>query len=612
MKNLNYLITYAKRLIYLLIIYSISRIFFYYINTESFVFVNIYDFIEGVRFDLSALAYINIPLILLLMFPSNLRLKKRYKQTINILFYITNIPFIILNNVDIEYFRFIQKRSTYDFIQMLQLGDDTIKILPQYIKDYWYITLITICQIWFLITIKFIPNNKIEVGFRSVLKETIIFMFSIGICVLMARGGLQLKPIKTINAGELSNSQNIGLILNTPFCILHSINENNLEQYKYYDKNTISNIYSPIHSKKDISIIKKNIIILIMESFSKEFIGYHNKEEKTWTPFLDSIMKKSLVFTNAYANGLKSIEALPAITASIPTLMDNPFITSKHAQNKFISLAHILKNEGYSTSFFHGGRRGTMGFYSFSKQAGFDSYIGLEEYNNNDDFDGSWGIFDEPFLKYFAESIKQEKKPFFTTFFSLSSHPPYSLPKEYKSEDSYIGILETVKYSDNAIKKFFNEIREEDWFKNTIFLITADHTSGERFNKKYKNKVGKYAIPMIIYKGDNSLEGINENIVQQIDIMPTILDMINYNKKYFAFGKSMFSKKQWAINKHQDAYLMITNNGIIENVNEDYITYKNWMLTEHTIQNQQGVSLLKAIKQNYNSNMINNNIYYED
>ena len=153
MKNLNYLATYIKRIIYLLLIYSISRLFFYLNNTDSLTLVNCYDFIEGIRFDLSALAYINIPLILLLMIPCNLRIKKRYQQTTNILFYTINIPFIIFNNVDIEYFRFIQKRSTYDFIQMLQLGDDSIKILPLYIKEYWQITVLTICQIWFLMTI---------------------------------------------------------------------------------------------------------------------------------------------------------------------------------------------------------------------------------------------------------------------------------------------------------------------------------------------------------------------------------------------------------------------------------------------------------------------------
>ena len=611
MENLNYLTNYIKRLIYLLILYSISRIFFYHNNKDSFISANIYDFIEGIRFDLSALAYINIPLILLLMIPSNLRIKKRYHQFTNFLFYITNIPFIILNNVDIEYYRFIQKRSTYDFIQILQLGDDTIKILPAYIKEYWKITLLTILQVWILIKIRFIP--KIKLNFKSIFSASIIFCFSIGICVLIARGGIQLKPIKTINAGELSNSQNIGLILNTPFCILHSLDENDLKKHKYYNKKSIQNIYSPIHFKKrNSNLIKKNVVILILESFSKEFIGFYNQKEEQYTPFLDSLMENSLVFTDAYANGLKSIEALPAITASIPTLMNNPFITSKHAQNKFISLAHILKKEGYNTSFFHGGRRGTMGFYSYSKKAGFDNYFGLEEYNDNKDFDGSWGIFDEPFLQYMARQIKKEKEPFFTTFFSLSSHPPYSLPNKYTSEYSSIGILETIQYSDYAIKKFFQSVKNEKWFKNTIFIITADHTSGERFNNKYKNKIGKYAIPMIIFKGDNSLKGKKSNIVQQIDIMPTILDMLEYNKNYFAFGKSMFSKQNWAISKLQNSYLMITKNGIIENKYEEYLTYQNWELNQDTMQNENDIQLLKAIKQDYNSRMSNNNIYYEN
>ena len=612
MNHLSYLFTYLRRLLILLLIYSTSRLFFYYKNIDNFSSVKIYEFIEGIRFDISALAYINIPLMLLLMVPLNIRLQKRYHQITNTLFYIINIPFIIFNNIDIEYFSFIQKRSTYDFIQILQLSGDTIKILPGYLKEYWEITILTVFQLWFLFKTRRIPRNKIKLDFYSITKSNIVLLFSIGIFILMARGGIQLKPIKVINAGELSNSQNIGLILNTPFCLLHSLKENDLKTYNYYDKNMLDTIYSPIHSNNQNIFKKNNVIILIMESYSKEFIGFYNKEKETCTPFLDSIMNNSLVFINAYANGLKSIEALPAITASVPALMDNPFITSKYAQNKFTSLAHILKKEGYSTTFFHGGRRGTMGFYSFSKKAGFDNYFGLEEYNNIIDFDGSWGIFDEPFLRYFAKNLKNETKPFFATFFSLSSHPPYTLPNYYKSESSNTGIQKTIKYSDYSLKKFFDKIKKEHWFKNTIFIITADHTSGERYNNQYNNQIGKYAIPMLIYKGDNSFKGINSNIVQQIDIMPTILDVIGYNKKFFSFGKSMIKNKEWAISYLQKTYHLITPNRITINKNNNYHTFKDWELKEEIKLNTKDVTLLNAIKQNYNNRMLENNLSYEN
>jgi phosphoglycerol transferase MdoB-like AlkP superfamily enzyme len=608
---MKYLSTFFKRIILLLAFYTTSRLYFYINNIDAFTDVSLLEFTEGIRFDISALFYINIPLLILLLLPHNLRANKYYHKITNWFFYAVNIPFLLLNNIDIEYFRFTQKRSTTDFFQLMQLGNDAKNIIPQYLKDYWPITLFSILQIHLLLKIKIIPSEKFTISIKEISKQVLILLLAGGIFIVSARGGLQLKPIKSINAGELCGSQNTSVILNTPFCVLHSLDETPLATYNYFHNNELNNIYSPIHLPKNQETNKQNIVFLIMESYSKEFVGYYNEGE-SHTPFLDSLIQHGMVFTNAYANGLKSIEALPAITASIPTLMINPFITSDFAQNKFHSLASLLNNEGYNTSFFHGGQRGTMGFYSFSRKAGFQEYHGMEEYNNNTDFDGTWGIFDGPFMQYFANTLNTKKEPFFSTFFSLSSHPPYVLPKDYKQEHNKINILETIKYSDYAMRNFFKQIKHKDWFRNTIFIITADHTSGVRYNKKYKNTIGRYAIPLILFKGDNSLVGENSTIVQQIDIMPTILEEIGYSKPYLAFGKSMFSEKNWAISKLYNNYRLITPEGVINNKLENYPTFKNWGLKEETTSNIKYIELLKAIKQDYNFRMKKNHLIYDN
>jgi phosphoglycerol transferase MdoB-like AlkP superfamily enzyme len=236
----------------------------------------------------------------------------------------------------------------------------------------------------------------------------------------------------------------------------------------------------------------------------------------------------------------------------------------------------------------------------------------MEEYNNNADFDGSWGIFDVPFMQYFAKELNKKKEPFFTTFFSLSSHPPYVLPKDYEHNHNKIDILETIQYSDYALQQFFKSIENEDWYKNTLFIVTADHTSGVSYNKKYKNRIGRYAIPLLLFKGDGSLNGVNNNIVQQIDIMPTLLEEIHYNKPYFAFGKSILSKESWAISKLNNNYYFITNEGLINNKLEEYPTFSNWGLNKKTSANQKNIELLKAIKQDYNFRMKSNSLTYEN
>jgi phosphoglycerol transferase MdoB-like AlkP superfamily enzyme len=215
-------------------------------------------------------------------------------------------------------------------------------------------------------------------------------------------------------------------------------------------------------------------------------------------------------------------------------------------------------------------------------------------------------------MQYFAKKLNKKKEPFFTTFFSLSSHPPYVLPKDYEHNHNKIDILETIQYSDYALQQFFKSIENEDWYKNTLFIVTADHTSGVSYNKKYKNRIGRYAIPLLLFKGDGSLKGVNNNIVQQIDIMPTLLEKIHYNKPYLAFGKSILSKESWAISKLNNNYCFITNEGLINNKLEEYPTFSNWDLNEKTSANQKNIELLKAIKQDYNFRMKNNSLTYEN
>ena len=615
MKKLFELNIYFKKIFVLLFLYSLSRLFFLINNISSFKNFQLIEFLEGVRFDISSIAYINIPILLLLIIP--VEKKNIYKKIVSSVFYCTNIPFIILNNIDIEYFKFTQKRITYDFFEFIQLGNDFMNLAPLFLMDYWHITLFTIFQIWFIFKINFF-SKKNKYKFSLYNSAITLFLGSI-FFIVAARGGLQYKPIKPINAGEISKSDNSALILNTPFCIFHSLNSKSLSQFSYYDNESLNDIYKPIILNSNQGINNQNIVILIMESFSKEFMSF-NTNAISYTPFIDSLMKHSLVFNNAFSNGLKSIEALPAITASIPTLMNNPFITSEFAQNKFMSIASLLNAEGYSTSFFHGGIKGTMGFNSYCIKAGFKSYIGMEEYNNkpafipSKDFDNSWGIYDEPFLKFTANKLKNTKKPFFTTIFTLSSHPPYTLPIEYikNKKIDKLNIQETIKYTDYSLSKFFNRIKNEDWFENTIFIITSDHTTPVSYDSKYNNLIGRYSIPLIIFKPDNSLKGENNNIIQQIDIMPTVLELLNYNKTYFAFGKSYSEKNKWAIMKLEDIYYFITGHGIIKNKEEEYITFSDWDLSKKISTNHNDVKLLKAIKQVYSNRMNDNNLIYEN
>ena len=610
-----FLKNFIRKISLLLIIYFVSRLFFFINNFSSF---NINEstswltpFLESVRYDLSILLYINSLVLLLIFLPFNLRLKEWYQNLVGIVFLFVNIPFIILNNIDIEFFQYNQKRITSDFVDLLLLGNDTAQVLPSYLLTYWPILLLTLFQIYILFKHSDFKPKTVISNFKSFSNSLMIFLISVLFFVVGARGGLQLKPINTINAGELSNPIFSNLILNTPFTFLHSFKSEKLVAYNYFSDQELNNAFS---LSKNYSAKKQkdyNVVIIIMESLSKEFVGFHN--DHNLTPFLDSLMNHSLVFSNAYSNGLRSIEALPAITASIPTLSNTPFISSVYAQNKFNSLPSILSKKGYATSFFHGGTRGTMGFYGFAKKAGFQKYYGSEEYDNKDDYDGTWGIYDEPFFKFFAGKLKDENQPFFSTFFSLSAHPPYNLPNHHNSrfKEGDLKIHKLITYSDYSLKAFFYSIKNEDWFNNTLFVITADHTSPKSSDSIYKNKIGRYSIPMLFYTADKSLIGIDSIVTQHIDIMPTVLDILGYNKPFISFGESVFRKRGWAIHHNNNRYCLITQYGFLNNRNENYRTFSDWSFKNKLVNNNEDVILLKLFKQSYSSSMIKNKLTFE-
>src|SRR6185369_31108 len=165
------------------------------------------------------------------------------------------------------------------------------------------------------------------------------------------------------------------------------------------------------HANSD-SVKKKNVVIIIVESLSREFVGALNdkKEYEYYTPFLDSLIPHSLTFKYAFANGKRSIEALPSVTAAIPSLTE-AYVLTPYSTDQINSIASVLKKYGYESSFFHGAHEGSMGFSAFMKMAGVDRSYSKKEYNNDKDYDGTWGIYDEEFLQYWAKNLDTFKQP---------------------------------------------------------------------------------------------------------------------------------------------------------------------------------------------------------
>jgi len=573
----------------------------------------------GLLFDLAAVTYINIPFIIAHLIPGNFKYTIRYQKIVLILFYAVNLLFISTNFIDIIYYRFTGRRSTFGMITASGMEHDAIRLIPSFLKEFWYVALIFI-----LISIllwKLLPKSDSIIRIKKLTKrdyvqKTAVIFVSLLVALLMVRGGAQKKPIKIVDGIKYGNLNTSALVLNTPFTILKTaFKKKELEKVDYFNEVKLNSIYNPVLSiNPKQAANKKNVVIIILESFGSENLQCGQ------TPFLDSLITKSHYFKNAFANGKVSIDAVPSTISSIPSLMNNSFITSGYALNKTQSLPQILKKEGYKTSFFHGAFNGSQNFDQYCKVAGFDEYYGKDQYTGKPAYDGKWGIFDEDFLQFYAAKLTSFKQPFFSSIFTISSHNPYTIPAKYKGKfpKGSNEIQESIAYTDFALCNFFKAVKKEDWYNNTLFVITADHTSSSGTRKIDRTNIGKFKIPILFFDPSNpEFNTADEKNFQQIDIMPSILDYLNIKTELISFGKSYKSEQNFVVYYLQGTYHCIIDDYYLAFANNRSIGLYNWkkdVLLEHNLIDSEKAKknelerFLKAYIQSFNNRVIDNQL----
>jgi phosphoglycerol transferase MdoB-like AlkP superfamily enzyme len=608
----------------ILFAYADCRLLFYWFNKSNFPEIDFLSYLKisfyAIPFDLVALLYTNSIFILILALPIQTIHSSWVRKALKWIFLITNGIAILANCSDFAYFEFIHKRSTFDVFELMSTQTDFLTLLPSFIIDFWYVFLFTILFTFIIhlfynyfyekiIQAKNYPSQKTTQQLKT---NTLPFLFVLFFTIIGMRGGFQLIPIGLINAGDYVQANSIPVLLNTPFSLMKSAELSTLEEINFFKEEELKKIYDPIHIASNKGNFKnENVVIIILESFSKEYTGLGGK--KSYTPFLDSLMQHSLVLTNTIANGKRSIEGIPAILAGIPS-MQEAYSNTIYSGNEITSLANTLKQKGYTSSFYHGGNNGTMRFDSFCKSAGFDVYFGRSEYDNEDDADDQWGIWDEPFLIRYAKDLSSMKEPFLSSVFTLSSHHPFKIPKKHQSrfKEGEMPIHKCIEYTDFALREFFSEIKNKSFFKNTLFVITADHTGPPSDDYAY-SQVGSFEIPLLFFKSDHSLKGIDSLITQQIDIMPSVLGYLNYNEKYFAFGNNVFDStaNRFAVNYHNQHYQYFTKNnfGTFDGnkLKDFYQTEKrNYYPLNNTFEKNALDKKVKAFIQTYNYSLMNN------
>jgi len=522
----------------------------------------------------------------------------------------------IVNVVDFEFFSFIGKKLTFDVFDM---GSDIEAQAFQLIFYYWYLTLMCLFLFFFLWI--YYPKKKKDIMYKKKISKHLAFISGFTILIfsfILIRGGVQMRSLSPKDAFIFDHYELGNLALNSGYTLVRSLGNKGVSNISYFETdqlavNKIKKTRDFENKFKDNRYANKNIVLIILESFSMEYI------KKGYAPFLDSLMSKSISFENSFANGRRSIEALPSILTGFPSVIGKPLSQSQYQSNEFISLPYILAKNNYSTHFFHGGKKGTMDFDSYVKSIGVDHYHALEDYPEQKHYDGHWGIFDHYYLEYFGNELDKIATPFFSTIFTLSSHQPYTIPKSISMSfpKGDLDIHESIGYVDYSLKRFFNQIKTKDWYSNTLFIITADHTQ-KLEDKSAISSLENYRVPIIFYMpGLDLIKPDVEKTVQHVDILPSVLDFLNIDRSnLLLFGASVFNSDPGVMfNFISGNYLYYKRPYFLEfnNENSSIFRLENEVITKENVKVHSDLfDELKAYIQYTNNGLKNNNIYKID
>ena len=565
---LAYAVYFLARIIYLTINYS----YFY----QDLTLVHLFELLgAGLVFDTSAILVTNIPYIVLMLLPWHGKERPAYQQFCRWVFVIVNSLALAINLIDACYFRFTMRRTTTTVFSEFANEQNLGSIFFTETLNHLYLVFLFAFVAWGLYRLarySTLRHDSLRWWHYDV-AMLLSLAFAAPFVVAGIRGGFAtaVRPITISNANQYVNRPiEAALVLNTPFSLYRTIGKDVFSVPDYFaSEQELEAHYSPVHRPASGIMEKKNVVVLIVESFGREYIGALNpclddSQYKGYTPCIDSLIARSITFSHTYCNGRKSIDGMPSILSSIPMFIE-PFFLTPASMNHVSGLASILGGEGYQT-----------GFQAFARSTGFKDYYGREDFSRDkrfggeQEFDGTWAIWDEPFLQYYCAKMSEMKEPFMTAVFTASSHHPYVVPEKYRERfpEEGIEIHKCIRYTDMALGEFFRSASRQPWFKNTIFVLTSDHTNLSDHDY-YQTDLGGFCSPIIIYEpGITDLQpAVQDKIAQQIDILPTVLGMLHYPKPYFAFGIDVLNtpaEDTWAVNYLNGIYQYVKHGHVLQ------------------------------------------------
>jgi phosphoglycerol transferase MdoB-like AlkP superfamily enzyme len=373
--------------------------------------------------------------------------------------------------------------------------------------------------------------------------------------LVLARGGLQGRPLRPADAFVHLTQAQGDFALNGVYTSFYALFHRSNFPVRS-DREAIARARALIAEPGDIFIteetpfyrinrrgtpLKKNVVFILLESWSAKRLGIFGDKSGA-TPFFDSLAARGWLLTNTFATGRRSIASLPSALSSIPTLYGSLYITSPHEQNFQRGMGAIFRDAGYSTYFTYAAKAGSMGFNAFARLAGFESIITRESFPADAAHDGVWGIYDHVMFERALADMRAAKKPFASVIYTLHPHPPFTLPPgyDYFSEtgagsrrNARAKYFNALRYSDETLRSFFAAAEKEPWFRDTLFVLMADHAFEEKQGRD------SYHIPLLFYSPGFVPPRRDERIASELDVLPTIISLLRLPVAHASMGRSL-------------------------------------------------------------------------
>ena len=516
-------------------------------------------------YDAACIAFVNMPLFIFLLVAAKLLRNRFIKVLVMIIFTVLNTFLILLNTVDIFYYRFHLQRADADLLYVLR---------NPFVNGTWNVLLIVLAIFVFSFAIALFIYTGILKMIRSekrinrFIPTNILLIVFISLFYLSgSKKILPTYPLTALEAVQLPIVQNS---LHTFIYSLYRQNETALPAQNYMSSAQQQSLFS-IHKKAGIgSLAKKNIVLFIMESVPFDFFDSSSRYKVTM-PFLDSLINKSTFFNNAFSFSYNSNKGITAILAGIPTITDIPLYHSNYTAISRTAIGKALAKNNYSSSFFIGDNYDDFGFAQCCKWLGIQHYYCMQDIPGNKQMEKhSMGLHDEYVLNFMQQKISTLQQPFFAVQYNISTHYPFDIPKSYVDKNPNPNTTEPMRnmqYYNDCLQHFFADAAKQDWYKNTVFIFCADHWAQPDTKNIKVDEVSSFRIPVFIYEPDREKKVTISSPVSQLDILNTVLHFSNFQDSFISYGINLMDT---SLQPHRTVYNKI-NNAVYQAINDEYV-----------------------------------------